>query len=488
MNAIMQWAKNKKGFTIVELLIVVVVIAILAAITIVAYNGIQNRAKDSAAKSAASQAAKKIATSAITNSDLYPSIATFTAETGYTASTNGSTPYQYTVSSDQRTYCLTITTGGISYYVSNASNNPTKGACSGHGLDGLPQNLAMNPSFEVSGTAFNLRTNLHTNPTFESGSTAGWGNVNGGVGVGVAPSSSQAHSGTQSLLYTYGDSTTQDSGPSSSIAATAGTTYTISAWVYSPVLVSGGLRLITYGTAIGNTFRGNSNTTVGAWTRVSHTVTAVATGALSFAIAKTFSAADTGKLVYVDSVLAEASGGLDSYFSGASSAQGDYTYAWSGTANSSISYERALAVANYITNGTGGLSRFQSAVRTTNGGYSAQVKTISSSTNPGLYQGITLDPGTYTFIAKVWLEAGVAPNVSLTMQGTGVAVNNTSGYQPLTTTQGQWVELRRQLVLSSANNVNFFVYSSGSSTTAGSSFWVDEFAVVSGDCTATVCY
>lgn len=38
---------QKKGFTIVELLIVIVVIAILAAITIVAYNGIQARAYDS---------------------------------------------------------------------------------------------------------------------------------------------------------------------------------------------------------------------------------------------------------------------------------------------------------------------------------------------------------------------------------------------------------------------------------------------------------
>jgi prepilin-type N-terminal cleavage/methylation domain-containing protein len=38
------WAKQK-GFTIVELLIVIVVIAILAAISIVAYNGIQQRAK-----------------------------------------------------------------------------------------------------------------------------------------------------------------------------------------------------------------------------------------------------------------------------------------------------------------------------------------------------------------------------------------------------------------------------------------------------------
>lgn len=38
-------SKQQSGFTIVELLIVIVVIAILAAITIVAYNGIQDRAR-----------------------------------------------------------------------------------------------------------------------------------------------------------------------------------------------------------------------------------------------------------------------------------------------------------------------------------------------------------------------------------------------------------------------------------------------------------
>lgn len=43
--------KSSKGFTIVELLIVVVVIAILAAITIVSYNGITNQAHDATVQS-----------------------------------------------------------------------------------------------------------------------------------------------------------------------------------------------------------------------------------------------------------------------------------------------------------------------------------------------------------------------------------------------------------------------------------------------------
>ena len=51
---------KQKGFTIVELLIVIVVIGILAAISIVAYNGIQNRARDTTVKNSASQIKTKI--------------------------------------------------------------------------------------------------------------------------------------------------------------------------------------------------------------------------------------------------------------------------------------------------------------------------------------------------------------------------------------------------------------------------------------------
>ena len=51
---------RQKGFTIVELLIVIVVIAVLAAISIVAYNGIQERTKNSKTHAAVTSWVKAI--------------------------------------------------------------------------------------------------------------------------------------------------------------------------------------------------------------------------------------------------------------------------------------------------------------------------------------------------------------------------------------------------------------------------------------------
>lgn len=76
-----------RGFTIVELLIVIVVIAILAAITIVAYNGVQQRANVSATQGNVTILQKKMeAYNSINNA--YPASGTATA---VTTALNGTT-------------------------------------------------------------------------------------------------------------------------------------------------------------------------------------------------------------------------------------------------------------------------------------------------------------------------------------------------------------------------------------------------------------
>ncbi len=79
--------KKERGFTIVELLIVIVVIAVLAAITIVAYNGITNRAKDANNKTDAVSIAK-VAEALNADTGAYP---TGTTDATLTTSFNSGT-------------------------------------------------------------------------------------------------------------------------------------------------------------------------------------------------------------------------------------------------------------------------------------------------------------------------------------------------------------------------------------------------------------
>ncbi len=57
MNKLKQ-LKDSRGFTIVELLIVIIVIAILATLVITAYNGVQAKARDVKRQSNASEVQK----------------------------------------------------------------------------------------------------------------------------------------------------------------------------------------------------------------------------------------------------------------------------------------------------------------------------------------------------------------------------------------------------------------------------------------------
>ena len=147
--------KKKQGFTIVELLIVVVVIAILAAITIVAYNGISKRAKDSAIQSTLSQGVKKLELAKVNESGgLYP--ASMAAAGLDSFVNNGDTIYSYGVSADSKTFCLALSKAGRTYYITETVANPKTGICNGAvGVPGTGDVAVDGTSSSSSFTIFN---------------------------------------------------------------------------------------------------------------------------------------------------------------------------------------------------------------------------------------------------------------------------------------------------------------------------------------------
>ena len=122
-------ANKQKGFTIIELLIVIVIIAILSAIVIVAYTGIQQRDRVAVLQSDLNNASTQLGIDNVNNST-YPATES-AANGGQGLKASPGTTYQYTYTSSGNSYCLTGTNSSVSYFVSNDNQTPQAGACTG---------------------------------------------------------------------------------------------------------------------------------------------------------------------------------------------------------------------------------------------------------------------------------------------------------------------------------------------------------------------
>jgi prepilin-type N-terminal cleavage/methylation domain-containing protein len=144
-----------KGFTIVELLIVIVVIAILAAITIVSYNGITSRTKIAQVNSFLSSALKAVETSkTMSTSDTLPaSLAD--------AKISPASSIQATYSSDQtsKQYCIDAkNSDNYSAYIDSINRTIKTGSCLDFGLAGrwlFNGNANDSSGNNFNGTAYN---------------------------------------------------------------------------------------------------------------------------------------------------------------------------------------------------------------------------------------------------------------------------------------------------------------------------------------------
>jgi prepilin-type N-terminal cleavage/methylation domain-containing protein len=305
-----------RGFTIVELLIVIVVIGILAVVTVVAYNGIQSRARSANAQSALSQINKRLAAYMVEYS-AYPDQSTFS-----NLFPNTTTSYQYTGTASS--YCVTATNGTTDYKADSTATQPAAGACPGHGTSGLPAitNNSYNPSIESATTGYTV-------PTYGTG----------GVG-NFSRDATQGYVGTASLKMTW---TTSATGANAglitpAITVTAGNTYTYSVYLKpsKSVSVYPAVRYYTLPGGSGTSSDSTASTVVipaGSWTRVSNTVTIPAgnqSAGFRLGLNTLFAAGDT---VNADANMMTDGASLYTYADGNSSG-----WIWTGAADTTTSY------------------------------------------------------------------------------------------------------------------------------------------------------
>lgn len=118
--------QGRDGFTIVELLIVIVVLAVLATIIAISYRAVMDNAAQKAVQADAQTMATQLSKYKA-KTGAYPGALTALENVPGTQAT-----FQYTYNAGAGTYCLTATISEASAYVASGSLEAKDGKCSGH--------------------------------------------------------------------------------------------------------------------------------------------------------------------------------------------------------------------------------------------------------------------------------------------------------------------------------------------------------------------
>jgi prepilin-type N-terminal cleavage/methylation domain-containing protein len=299
--------KQHSGFTVVELLIVIVVLAILVAIIIVSFNGIQRRAKEALITSNLDNVSRLLKVDQIANDNgQYPNTQS-EANGGKGLPASQGVSYQYTVdnASFPQTYCVTASFNGIDYKITESTSS-VEGVCSGH--------TASTPQ---------IITNLSPNPSVET-NTTGWTDTRGSS-TRIAAAAQAGSYGMRMTVDTVGffpriSTTTAAISPS--------TIYSISAWVRSSSQVR-----IAYAVNSGSITSGSLVNSNNQWVRLS--ITTPATAANAATLTPSVGVPDNSPVnttFDVDGIIITQGTSTPSYADGSSP-----NWTWSGAVNNSTS-------------------------------------------------------------------------------------------------------------------------------------------------------
>lgn len=348
----------------------------------------------------------------------------------------------------------------------------------------IVENLATNPSFEAASGVVTVRTNLCTNPRVGVDLS-----TISATSSGAAPTLSRVATGGPTGTATFASATAGGALTHMQVGwVGAGTNlvtpalrYTASGSMRSSLAATVNLYLEFYdagGAIVGSvTFAGSIS--ANAWSRYSVDGTAPAGAVRAGIFFRGTAAYVLNSTLDATAVLVEQSPVLGTYLDGATPAGGDFTYAWTGTADASTSVQRGSGVA---TMSGSQVATIQSTEWAATGVKSARIipTTTSTASRSGftIFSGLTVG-ATYTVVGTVRVPAALTGTLdakALGIEVGGVAVTYLPGFAP--PANAVVVAQVRATFVATATGHDIFFYNGAAQ--GGGDVWWDAVAVIAG--------